>query len=255
MSLFAQKTSRIKPSQSVPSSANRTQLLISVRNAVEANICVQAGVDWIDLKEPSAGPLGCQTCHVAQQVHQVLRGHARRSVALGELSNLDREQSILIGSLFPVAKVGLSHMNHDSRWSHQLAELSVDLAKTSCQLVPVIYADWKSCSAPQPHQVLEWAIENAAPKLLIDTYQKAGKRLMNHLSFEQLHDLVLQGQHSNVDIVLAGSVQAQDLPTLLALKCLAIGVRGAVCQKSREGELDAQLVLDWVEKFSSTVSG
>jgi dihydroneopterin aldolase len=249
MSLFAQKTIRTKPSQSVPVLAKRTQLLISVRNAVEANTCVQAGVDWIDLKEPSAGSLGCPTWQVAQQVYQVLRGHARRSVALGELTNLDREQSILIGSLFPVAKVGLSHTIHDSRWSNQLAELSVDLAKNSCQLVPVIYADWQICSAPQPREVLEWAIQNAAPNLLIDTYQKAGKRLMDHLSAIQLHDLVLQGQHSNVGIVLAGSVQAQDLPTLLALKCLAIGVRGAVCQKSREGDLDAQLVLDWVKRF------
>ena len=40
------------------------KLLLSVRNALEANLALEAGVDLIDIKEPSAGPLGAASAAV-----------------------------------------------------------------------------------------------------------------------------------------------------------------------------------------------
>lgn len=226
--------------------SSRTQLLISVRNAEEAQICLDSKVDWIDLKEPSAGPLGRPTWQVAQQVHRILCEHPRRSVALGELTGLDLSVTKMLGGLFPIAKVGLFGASQNRLWTEQLTALSDELADQSCQLVPVIYADWQTCSAPEPQAVLTWAIRNKAPYLLIDTYDKSGRRLKDYLTVAQLLEIVERGRDHGIGIVLAGSLQAQDLPSLLILGALAIAVRGAVCEQSRQGHLSAPMVQQWV---------
>lgn len=56
-----------------------TQLLISVRNVREAEICWRLGVDWIDLKEPLAGSLGAPSLETAQAIAAFLYDFPKRS--------------------------------------------------------------------------------------------------------------------------------------------------------------------------------
>ncbi|MBX3422757.1 MAG: hypothetical protein KF752_14475 [Pirellulaceae bacterium] len=218
-------------------------LLVSVRNADEAQICLESGVDWIDLKEPLAGSLGCPRSAVASEVAELLDAFPQRSVALGELHDLEIQRAIRLSGWFRFAKVGLSSMRYNSRWPTSLCELSQRL---ECQLVPVVYADWQNCEAALPLQVIDWAIANRSPYLLVDTFVKNGQRLLDHQPLEVLAGWIEQLEVGGVQIVLAGSLQIADVLRLRDLRCAAVAVRGAVCEGDRRGHLSPRLVRQWV---------
>lgn len=230
------------------SNSRYTQLLVSVRDVSEAEMCWQAGVDWIDLKEPSAGSLGKPSLSTAEQVALVLADHSRRSVALGELAELLAndvrfETAAALSRLFPIAKVGLSNSTTGLDWRTALSELSQTLQG---KLTPVIYADWARCSAPTPPDVLAWAGDTQCPYLLIDTYHKDGRRLLDYFSLEELNSIVSQANDFGTEVVLAGSLTTGDVQTLREVPCAAVAVRGAVCSGSRRGSICPNLLAKWV---------
>lgn len=220
-----------------------TRLLISVRSVFEAEICRRLGVDWIDLKEPSAGSLGAPSIPTAQAVSAYLQDFPHRSVALGELATIDIHLAEALASLFPVAKVGLSHLGGSNRWRQQLDGLS-DSIKSD--LVPVIYADWKSCQAPNPKAVLDWACSKPSRFVLIDTFSKNGNRLLDHLEVSKIEEMVSLANDACVGVVLAGSIRLEDVAKLSHIPAAALAVRGAVCREGRENAIDEQHVRDWV---------
>ena len=54
-----------------------TKLLVSVRDAAEARLAVEAGVDLIDVKEPSAGPLGAAAAETLAEIAAAVAGPGR----------------------------------------------------------------------------------------------------------------------------------------------------------------------------------
>ncbi len=208
-----------------------TQLLISVRNAEEAALVRSAGVDWIDLKEPYAGALGRSSLPEARKVANLLSDHRKRSAALGELCDLDEQIAFEFAPLFPVLKVGLSRLGLDSRdWQTSFETLAAQLQALGSELIPVAYADWSICEAPSLQDVLQVALRVRASYLLIDTYIKDGRGLLDWLSLDDLQSVIQTARTSNCGIVLAGSLKISDVPMLLKLEPAALAVRGAVCQ-------------------------
>ena len=226
-------------------------LLVSVRSVPEAQMALSAGVPWIDLKEPSAGALGAPDRQVAEQVALALHNHAKRSVALGELINLDPSLAIAFSRWFPVMKVGLAGAQVRS-WQSQISELSLEITAQGSSLVPVIYGDWKECSAPSPEAVLECASSIAAQYVLIDTYYKRGQNLVNFISLEDLHSLADAVAAQGCSLVVAGSLTEPDATRLRNLPLAAIGVRGAVCAEQRESSVCPEKLRSWVHLFSQT---
>ncbi len=223
----------------------RCQLLVSVRDSREARICLDAGVDWIDLKEPTAGSLGMPSLDVAEQVAEILQDFPRRSVALGELHELSERAHVQrLSELFSIVKVGLSRMGTDIHWPDKLRQLSESLRAT---LVPVIYADWTQSAAPSPDDVVRWAADHESPYILVDTFFKDGRRLLDHLDFNQLSTMCQGARGAGIQVVLAGSLAVVDLPRLMELPCTAVAIRGAVCKNSRMSELCPDKVEAWVD--------
>ena len=66
------------------------RLLVSVRDAAEAEAALAGGADLIDVKEPSRGPLGRADAGVIRYVVKAVGGRAPVSAALGELKELRR---------------------------------------------------------------------------------------------------------------------------------------------------------------------
>lgn len=229
------------------------QLLVSVRDVDEAEVCLRAGVDWIDLKEPAAGSLGMPSLSTGQQVASVLADHSQRSIALGELTELLAisarfETAKALSRLFPIAKVGLSGFSSDRYWRDKLQELSQAL---NGRLTPVIYADWIRCSAPSPHEVVQWAGDCQSPYLLIDTYQKDGRGLLDHLSLSDLRSLLSAAAAVGTQVVLAGSLELRDVDELIELPCAALAIRGAVCSGSRQGPICPSRLVEWVGRIKN----
>lgn len=215
----------------------------------EAQLALAAGVTWIDLKEPSSGALGPPAAKVAKQVAETLQTHSKRSVALGELPTLELTLAREFSQWFPVMKVGLAGVGQGT-WQTKMSELSLEIAAQGSSLVPVIYGDWKECSAPSPEAVVECAKLTAAEYVLIDTYSKQGQNLLDLMSLDCIRSLADQLAAQNCSLVVAGSLAEQHAVRLRRLPLAAIGVRGAVCADKRESSICPEKLGTWVSLFA-----
>ncbi len=235
--------------------ANRgsPQFLVSIRDANEAAIVQTAGVDWIDLKEPRSGALGRAELAVAQTVAEQLAQHAQRSAALGELHDLPEGITAEFAKLFPYLKVGLSQSvscgkeDTKSSWAERFLSLAEEIRQQGSHLIPVIYADFHSCAAPHPSEVLAIARKADTEFLLIDTYTKSGLSLTDWLSISELQMIQKAAKAFGCGLVFAGSLKQEHISVLCALQPAALAVRGAVCSGDRAASICTTKVTQWCE--------
>ena len=240
-------------------------LLVSVRDEREAQIAIEAGADWIDLKEPTRGALGAANVAVAVKVAELVSGRRPLSAALGELKDWrpaedpssspnslsardDAEQhSCLANQLLGVpgielVKVGLAGMARVDRWQRQWQRVEADVLANGKQLVAVAYADWEFADAPPPEQVIELSAESASQCLLVDTFSKQGPGTGELWSTNQLVAILRLAKQHNLSVVLAGKITADQLAQLPLRSLDLVAVRSAVCDNSRLGILQGKLV-------------
>ncbi len=235
------------------------QLLVSVQSVAEAKIARELSVGWIDLKNPSGGSLGAPTLSISTAVGVALRGIVQKSVALGELSEasgFDDLRPIVatadFDNAYPIAKVGLAHLESMPNWQAKFAELAQLIWPT--KLIPVLYADRARCGAPSFATVLQVAVHTAAPYILVDTFFKDGQRLLDYLKLEQIAEMIHQAGQHRVGVVLAGSLHIDDVPLLIALQPTALAVRGAVCNGARTSTICREKVSQWMHVMESSLS-
>ena len=100
-----------------------TGLLVSVRDVEEATDVLRAGVDIVDVKEPTDGSLGAASPQVWQQVVDQLAGSVPVSLALGELRDEalgQRLAGIPAGTAY--VKIGLAGCQHEAGWRNRWRE-------------------------------------------------------------------------------------------------------------------------------------
>ena len=225
----------------------RPQLLVSVRSPDEALLAVRGKADIVDVKEPSAGPLGMAPLDTLRRILQTFENIPQPpplSFALGELSEWSSScpQPAKTAADFRMAfasllheqpavrflKCGLAGCRSAPDWEQRWAELR-QLAPPSIAWVAVAYADAERAAAPEPAQVLSAAINANARAVLIDTFVKDGKRLPDWLSPEQLQTFARECHRHNVLLALAGQISLLDFAVLRNVGADVIAVRGAAC--------------------------
>lgn len=236
------------------------RLLVSIRDSGEAALAKSLGVEWIDLKNPDAGSLGAADERVAQNVASILKldddSHVRvTSAAAGEFCQNPLTTCLMLARYFPLVKVGLSELATVVDWQAKFCAVAQQLNMAGSQIVPVIYADYRTCSAPAPQDILA-AVESLEPHadpqsslerfILVDTHTKDGRRLLDCLNHAELASVVQGAGAIGRQVVLAGSLALSDLPTLLQLPVAAIAVRGAVCSGDRRSSLCPRKVTQWL---------
>jgi len=219
-------------------------LLISVRSADEVVDALAGGADWIDLKEPSAGPLAAVDARVARQAVETLARRRTMSAALGELRDWDcgatRELLAIAG--ISVVKLGLAGCAQLGDWQQQWQAVAEDAAEQNKQLVAVIYADWQRVAAPAPEEILDLAQLNSCNHLLIDTCDKSVGSTLDHLSASELKSIQHKASQVGMKFVVAGSLSLKLLSQLPLDIIDMVAVRGAVCRGDRTTKVDAELV-------------
>lgn len=226
------------------------KLLVSIQDADEAQLALEAGVDWIDLKNPHAGPLGAPDPETARQTRNTLGEHAECSVALGELATFDASTTGELLHAFPVAKIGLAQCRN-SNWAEELRALKFSAESANCQLVPVVYADWQRAMAPPPEAVLEFAIDNECKFLLIDTFLKDSKRLLDLFTESKLRAFAEHLHTHQVKCVVAGQLSLEMALAIAGkMNVYAIAIRGAVCNENRKDAICRDKLSRWTREFS-----
>lgn len=226
-----------------PPTSQQPLLLVSVRNAAEARAALAGSAEVIDIKEPAHGPLGRAELTPIREIAQALGSFRAEggclTAALGELRDLtDFHQVAEIAATVDAVKIGLSGCivtDWQARWRSLCEELTTPL-------IAVAYADWKSCGAPSPRDVIDAALASPSPGVLFDTYHKQGRTLFDDLPKETLRDLVSELHAAQRFTALAGRIDVAALEEIGEVGPEIIAVRSAVCRNGRNGFVDADLV-------------
>ena len=248
-----------------------TRLLVSVRDAREAQLAASAGADIIDVKEPDHGSLGFAG---ADRINQVLDAVPQRipvSAALGEcLEHAERDSNTFrIPNTLSFVKLGLSQtlrretsiatvgtkdLNTDdgnadwrSAWkrTREFVESRSGWAETnnSPRWVAVAYADAGDEAAPPATDVLDAAIEAGCAGLLIDTFGKERGSTFDLMSLTELVQLRNAANCGGMFFALAGQIGSSDIDKVQQIQPDILAVRGAVCSgNDRRSSIDAQKV-------------
>lgn len=229
------------------------KLLVSVRDAVEAVLAVQANVAIVDVKEPNRGALGCVDMAQLEAICNVVGGRLPVSVALGELLDQRCWDVATIPPTVTFAKLGLagcnSHADWRARWQRQVA-----LLPPKTRPVAVVYADSEAGAPPVP-EVIHTAEKLACAAVLLDTYDKRQGRLLDHWRMEQISEFVGEVHRRRMISVVAGGLSLADLPCVLPASPRLIGVRGAVCRGTRTGEISFDLLAEFARALDFSRGG
>jgi uncharacterized protein (UPF0264 family) len=233
-----------------------TALLVSVRNAAEAEEALAGGADIIDVKEPSRGPLGCANPSAVEGVITTIGDRRRLSAALGELRDVGN--LIALPRWLPHAsylKVGLSRceaFGPGAGWHSVLGRFARRVSfRTKGGLVAVAYADHTLAGAPPPYDVMRFAIDHRLPAFLIDTWTKDGRTLLDWLSVADLEQWCGRCRAAAIPVALAGSLGSEQIRELLPVAPDLFAVRGAACVGGRNGTVSRERVAELVSLLSS----
>jgi uncharacterized protein (UPF0264 family) len=218
------------------------ELLVSVRSAAEAEAALAGGAALIDVKEPARGPLGRADDETIAAVIRVVAGRRLVTAALGELRDTPGS---FAGPGLSYAKWGLAGCGANDAWWPRLAEAGAQLARIAprCRPVAVAYADWQQAQAPPPEVVLAWLQATGWDTLLIDTWRKDGRTLLDWLTAAAVTRLCRTCRRAGVRVALAGALGPASIALLRTAEPGWFAVRSAACAGGRrENAVDAAKV-------------
>jgi uncharacterized protein (UPF0264 family) len=219
-----------------------TGLLVSVRNAAEAEVALQCNVQVLDVKEPARGSLGRADDRVLAEVVAAVAGRRLLSAALGELADEGsgfRVQSSEGG--FSFLKIGLAGCGTWPDWPERWGELLAQLPHEASR-VAVSYADWQAANAPRPEEILRHGHRLGCRAALIDTFAKNRGGLFEHLSKAAVANWISAARRLGMLAVVAGSLDQTTARQAAELGPDLIAVRGAACRGGRTNPLDRRLI-------------
>jgi (5-formylfuran-3-yl)methyl phosphate synthase len=221
------------------------RLLVSVRSQAEVTAALIGGADIIDAKEPSEGPLGAVTPRVLAGIMLRVPPEVELSVALGDLLRTSQVQHV-IGRL-PQAqrrsatylKLGFAGVSLSER-AGLLLQAAVAAAREhplNPRVIAVAYADWDCAESPSPDALAAVASRTGAAGLLIDTYRKDGRTLLDLTVPRRLAVLIQEARAAGLTTAVAGALGPDHLSDLREAAPDIVGFRGAACEGGRFGRV------------------
>jgi (5-formylfuran-3-yl)methyl phosphate synthase len=224
------------------------RLLVSVTDAREARVAVEAGVDIVDVKNPAEGSLGAPGPGVIERVREVVPPERPVSAAIGDLPNLPGTAALAaLGAARSGAayvKVGLSGTSTTESAVAVLRAVR-DAVDGRAAVIAAAYADAERVSGGPlpPVAVVEAARRARIGGCLLDTAVKDGRGLFQWLTPGMLEALVAEGHAAGLEMALAGALRAEDLSLVRATGADVAAVRAAACRGGRRtAPLDAERI-------------
>ena len=214
------------------------RLLVSVRNAVEAQAALAGGADIVDAKEPLNGALGQVEPATLSSIAAAVADAAPLSVALGDAGKDDIAEGLMAAAGAGVAfvKVGFASGRRVT------IDLPAHSFLTGPALIVVAYADYVGADAPPPDDVIEIGRRMNARGVLLDTHDKSGPGLTSMVPAAALRAFVTRARSCGLIAALAGKLTDDDIELVCEAGADIAGFRGAACEGGRTGVVSAARV-------------
>jgi uncharacterized protein (UPF0264 family) len=215
----------------------RPGLLASVATLDEMRTALAAGVDILDLKNPSEGALGAWAPEALVDAVAVWRAAGAPGSLSATVGDHPLDPDVLRAAAertsatgVPLVKIGFAR--GDGAALPPVLEALRPLARET-RLIAVLFAD----QAPDLSAVPLFA-GAGFHGVMLDTADKAAGGLLAHLPVETLARFVSAARAEGLLTGLAGSLKMADIAPLAALRPHYLGFRGALCAEGRTSALD-----------------
>jgi len=212
------------------------RLLASVNGVNEAETALRGNVDIIDLKNPADGALGALPPQAVREVVDFIAGQKPVSAVCGNLA-MDPGQVLKAAETYAATgvdylKIGLLREPEAAACIRALGELAKGV-----KIVAVLFADQEP-----DHELLPLLVENGFHGVMLDTAEKSTGGLLRKLSVDRVARFVAQAKALQLNVGLAGSLEAPDIPRLLPLEPDFLGFRSALCTGGRDSAIDEDAI-------------
>ena len=202
-----------------------TALLASVTDPQEALLALRGGADIIDLKDPARGALGAVSPAVQRSVIRVIGGRRPVSATVGDLP---MSAHVIAAAIQATAATGVDLIKVGLFERYPAPDILNALAAAGAggiRVAAVLFADQYP-----PLHLLEPLRRAGCAGVMLDTADKTRGGLAAHLDRDTLAAFVRRGKRLGLLTGLAGSLQAADIPPLVALGPDYLGFRSALCR-------------------------
>ena len=211
-----------------------TFFLASVRSVEEALLCVRAGADVIDCKDPDQGALGALPTDVVRAIRHALPDNVTVSATVGDLVP---DTTAMASAVAAMAATGVDYVKIGIFPGGDAKGMLKALAPGifhKARLVGLLLAD-----RDPDFSLIDDMAEVGFAAVMLDTAVKSGGALPDVMDGARLQSFVTAAQRAGMLAGLAGSLRLKHIAPLLTLKPNLLGFRGALCSAGdRRGVLD-----------------
>jgi len=217
-----------------------TGMLASVTSVDEALMALQASVDIIDLKQPSAGALGALDIDLINRIVSEINGRCPVSATIGDLP---MQSELVFNAVKAMAETCVDYIKigffPGGEHLATVEKLTV-LTQQNLKLIAVLFADGEIDFA------FIDALKDAGFKgVMLDTMNKKNGSLRQVMGDAELARFVRDAKNRQLICGLAGSLRLQDIPGLMAYEPDYLGFRGALClHHNRTSKISRQAVAE-----------
>jgi len=222
-----------------------TQLLISVTSIEEAQIALENGADFIDLKDPAQGALGALPLVTISEIVSYVKvvSNSTRKLTSATIGDLPMKPQFIAEQVAQLAKTGVDIIkigffdDGENRLSDYESCLSAlePLVKSGLKLIAVLFAEYK-----YPFSLIS-SIKNAGfYGVMLDTAIKNGTTFLDYFTEEEFNKFSQNVRAHNLIFGLAGSLAIQHVAKVKEFNPSYMGFRGGVCVgNQRKFKLDS----------------
>jgi (5-formylfuran-3-yl)methyl phosphate synthase len=207
-----------------------TLFLASVRDDAEAEMAIGAGVDIVDLKDPSRGALGALR---PETIAACVRAVGSRLPVSATIGDLPLEAPSIRAAILMTAALGVDYIKLGLFPGKERECCLKALATLTARirLILVAFAD-----ALPEGDIVELAARIGASGVMFDTLGKGGASLLELIPAIRLAALVRSARERGLTIGFAGSLRASQVSQLLTCQPDLLGFRSALCRDGKRSE-------------------
>lgn len=211
-----------------------TQLLISVTSTAEAQIALENGADFIDLKDPAQGALGALPLATIREIVSYVKiaSDSDRKLTSATIGDLPMKPKLIAEQVERLAatgvdiiKIGFFDDGENRLSDHESCLTALDpLVNRGLKLIAVLFAEYK-----YPFSLIT-SIKNAGfYGVMLDTAIKNGATFLDYFTEEEFNKFSENVRAHNLIFGLAGSLAIQHVAKVKKFNPSYMGFRGGVC--------------------------